>query len=389
MYGQQSLQDLTFLLLYGGVALLAVVAAIYLLFRRANGIAPNVIPPIALRRWTAAFFLASAMSHVWWYVLGAYWLTDDRLVRNIVAIMLDHATLVPLVMAALLTLLQDRRRPLWPWLLVHVPGVVAAVVGIVKHNSFYGFDMALYWELAVIIVFVAYYVHALRQYGRWLRDNFADLEHKEVWQSLLFAVVLFLAYGVYTTNAGELYREYLAQVLTIVIVVFLVWRVETLQRLEAEVKLEANQNDYSYIGALLEQHCETTQFYLRHDLTLVQLALILGTNRTYLSAYFAQAGITYNAYINMLRIEHFERLYVKAVAISRSVTAQQLASESGFRSYSTFSTAFKKHRGITVAAWMQQVQTGSQVSEYTKNTSEFTKSEVDAVKVGDNNEENV
>ena len=46
-----------------------------------------------------------------------------------------------------------------------------------------------------------------------------------------------------------------------------------------------------------------------------------------------------------------------AKAISRPVTAQQLASESGFRSYSTFSTAFKKYRGITVAAWMQGVQT--------------------------------
>lgn len=383
MYGQQSLQDPTFLLFYGGVALLAALAALYLLFRRANGIAPNIIPPKVLRRWTAAFFLAAAMSHVWWYVLGVYWLKDDRLVRDITAIMLDHVTLVPLVMAVLLALLQDRRRPLWPWFLVQVPVVVAAVMGIVNHNMFYGFDMALYWLVAVISVFIVYYIHALHQYGRWLRDNFADLEHKEVWKSLLFAIVLFAVYGIYTTNAGELLREYLSQVLTIVIIIFLTWRVETLQRLEANVELETDQNDYSHIGALLEQHCERTQLYLKHELTLAQLALILGTNRTYLSAYFAQAGITYNAYINLLRIEHFERLYAKAVAISRPVTAQQLANESGFRSYSTFSAAFKKHRGITVAAWMQQAQTTSQVSEFTKNGSEFTKSEVDAANVGD------
>ena len=114
MYGQQSLSDLTFLMLYGGVALLAVVAGLYLLFRKANAIAPNIIPPKALRRWTAAFFLMAALSHVWWYVLGVYWLTDDRLVRNIIVIMLDNVILVPLVMAVLLTLLQDRRRPLWP-----------------------------------------------------------------------------------------------------------------------------------------------------------------------------------------------------------------------------------------------------------------------------------
>ena len=54
----------------------------------------------------------AALSHVWWYVLGIYWLTDDRLVRNIVAVTLDHVLLVPLVIALLLRMLQDRRRRL-------------------------------------------------------------------------------------------------------------------------------------------------------------------------------------------------------------------------------------------------------------------------------------
>jgi hypothetical protein len=55
-----------------------------------------------------------------------------------------------------------------------------------------------------------------------------------VWQSLVFALALFAAYEVYTTNAGELMREYLSQVLTLVIVGFLVWRVETLEELQNE-----------------------------------------------------------------------------------------------------------------------------------------------------------
>ena len=28
-------------------------------------------------------------------------------------------------------------------------------------------------------------VCAIRTYGHWLRDNYADLEHKEVWQSFV------------------------------------------------------------------------------------------------------------------------------------------------------------------------------------------------------------
>ena len=75
---------------------------------------------------------------------------------------------------------------------------------------------------------------ALRQYGRWLLDNYADLDRKEVWQSMVFAVVLLAVYAVYTSNAGEMMREYLSQVITIVIIAFLLWRMETLQELKSE-----------------------------------------------------------------------------------------------------------------------------------------------------------
>ena len=49
---------------------------------------------------------------------------------------------------------------------------------------------------------------------------------------MVFAVVLLAVYMIYTSNAGELMREYLSQVITIVIIAFLLWRVETLQELE-------------------------------------------------------------------------------------------------------------------------------------------------------------
>ena len=201
---------------------------------------------------------------------------------------------------------------------------------------------------------MAYYAIQLRHYGRWLLDNYADLEHKEVWRSLVFVIVLLVVYELYTSNAGDIAREYLAQGLTVLITVFLVWRVETLQRLDASVAVPKPQReDYNYIGALLEERCADAGLYLQPDLTLAQLALALGTNRTYLGAYFAQTGITYNAYINRLRVEHFERLHAKAVALARPATATQLAQESGFRNYNTFSAAFKSLRGITVSAWMK------------------------------------
>ena len=365
MYTLQSLQDPIFLMLYGGVAMLAMLAGIYLWLTRCFGINPEVMPSRTLRRWTAAFFITAAMSHLWWYVLGVYWLADERLERDITAIALDHITLVPLVMSMLLRMLQDRQRRLWPWIVAQVPTAVIAVEGFITHNTDC-MDIMHYWQVAVISTFVAYYIYALIQYGRWLRENYADLEHKEVWQSLLFVVVLFVVYEIYSTNPGVMSREYLAQLNTVAIVAFLLWRVETLQQLDVKEEEEqpvaegqeetdnANVSIPSNIGTLLQVYCEKPQLYLQHDLTLTQLCEQLGTNRTYMGQYFVQQEITYNAYVNGLRIDHFERLYRDAIAKSRTFTVQQLAHESGFRSYSTFAAAFKQLKGQTASEWMKQ-----------------------------------
>ena len=355
MYGYQSLQDYLFLMLYGGVAMLTFALGIYLWLRRANAIAPAITPPDALRLWTAAFFMMAALSHVWWYVLGVHWLTDDRLIRNIITVTLDRITLVPLMMAVLLSVLQDRQHRLWPWVLAHVPIVALSAVGIAKHDPFYLFEIADYWQIAVMFVFITYYTYALLKYNRWLRENYADLEHKEVWQSMLFVLILSVVYEAYTTNAGELVREYLSQFATLLIMGFLLWRVETLQQLDdmEEPEESAATSNVNNIGALLEQHCEAARLYLQHDLTLHQLAKAIGTNRTYLSSYFAQQGVTYNAYINRLRIEHFIRLYHENKDAMPTTTAFMLAQQSGFHSYSTFSAAFKNYTGSTVTAWIK------------------------------------
>ena len=391
MYAQQSLQDSLFLMLYSGVAMLAVMAGLYLWLGRSNTILPHITPPRALRRWTAAFFLMAALSHVWWYVLGVYWLTDDRLVRNIVAVTLDHVLLVPLVMAMLLRLLQNRRHRLWPWFLTQVPILVLAAVGIARRDEFYGFDLTTYWQLAVMTVFVLYYIYALIKYGRWLRENYADLEHKEVWQSLVFAAVLFIFYEVYFTNPGEMTTEYLAQIETLAIIVFLLWRVEALQKLDPEEKQEIQSEksavpaddasdeltatkaakadaiprpslqrrakpattDPSDIGQLLAYHCEQPKLYLKYDLKLTELAETIGMSREALGAWFADHDDTYNAYINRLRIDHFVSLYREAVATGRPATIFEVAHDCGYRSYLPFYTAFRQHMGTSVGAWMR------------------------------------
>ena len=223
-----------FMMLYGGVTFFALLACLYLLFRRGNAfVGEEIKSSRVLRRWTAAFMAAVVASHVWWVLLGTQFLANDRLVRNIIAITLDHITFVPLMMCVLIRMLQDRRRPLWPLIPLLAPIALTAVVCIVTHVDVF-WSVMEYYTVLLAVLFIIYYVRTLRQYGRWLLDNYADLERKEVWQSLLLLAFILFVHMAYTNNEGTLFMEYLAQVNTIIIIAFLLWRVETLQELESE-----------------------------------------------------------------------------------------------------------------------------------------------------------
>ena len=66
MYEEEFQGDIFFIMLYGAAAMLSLAACCYLLFRRSNAFAPDIAPPVRLRRWTAACFASMFLSHVWY-----------------------------------------------------------------------------------------------------------------------------------------------------------------------------------------------------------------------------------------------------------------------------------------------------------------------------------
>ena len=189
MYKQPGQEELLFYMLYTTAAVLSLIASCYLLFRQGNAFAKDVTSPVRLRRWTAAFFAALTLSHMWY--LPSVFLTsdDDILLCNSIGALLDCMTVFPLAIIVMPFMLQDRRRPLWP--------------------------------VAVMMI--------------------------------------------------------------------------------------------------------------------------------------SRQDTTYNAYINDLRINHFIRLYREAVDNQRLFTTKQLAHSSGYRSYSTFTLAFKQRMGKNVTAWISEL----------------------------------
>ena len=397
MFGLIPIDIVLLFMLYAAGATTAVIACVYLLVRRGNAFAPNVVTPVRLRRWTAAFFGVLAMGHLWY--LPAVMVTSSEAVMlcMLIGALLDCMLVVPLAIVIQLCMLQDRKRPLWPAFVAVAPLVVLMVVSIVNHNN-----ALLPWLNGYLLLLgiglTIYMVRAVRQYGRWLRDNYADLENKEVWQSFVVLTVVVLVFGIYASGVGGPAYEYIIQVCGILLICYLLWRVETLPLLaepstdddcgesslesieeapaepepsDPELATEADSSnlsplashpsplasqkgslDLSQIEQLLAEHCVDTKLYLQHDLTLQQLAQTIGINRFYLSQYFSRQSITYNTYINNLRINYFISRYQEVVKTQRAFTVQQLASESGYRSYSTFSLAFKQRMGQTVSTWM-------------------------------------
>lgn len=360
-------EDILYLILYGASAMLSLTACCYLLFRKSNAIAPDVNSPLPLRRWTAAFLASMALSHVWYMPEFYLTTTEDILLTNLVGATLDFMTLVPLGIIVLLNMLQDHKRPLWPVFVAVAP--LAAVTMLCAATCSITLLPVLYaYYLLLGIGLLIYMVCEVRQYSLWLRNNYADLEHKEVWQSFVILAVILLFFGIYTLEPYYHSIKYIMQLNNMILVCYLLWRVETLSDLGITRSLpltmeetddgETMKNDFSptatdKIGPLLQRHCIDTQLYLQHDLTLLQLAKAIGTNRYYLSQHFSRQGTTYNAYINGLRIQHFMNLYRKSVAFRQSFTAQQLAMESGFHNYRTFSNAFKHLMGLTVTGWIK------------------------------------
>ena len=393
---QAPIQLILFFILYGVTGVVPLLAALYLWFYRGNAIAPGVTPPVRLRRWAASFFSVAVLGHVWWLLFYVFYgdvLSMDNLFHSAgywAIFILDYVTQLTTLAGTLLSMLQDRRRPVWPVLVGMIP--IVALGGVIMISP----DMRLMpiafaYVVLFYVLFTVYMVFAVRRYGRWLNDNYADLENKKVWLSQTVTLGCLLVFILYTLiDVNTLLLMYLMHLTELVLIVLLLWRVETLPQLDAvpaeetytpsalerqvcETMSESTfapetmptmptqpeqpsanpiNIDVDQMEQLLKEHCVAAQLYLENELTLQMLAQTVGTNRSYLSQYFSRQGITYNTYINNLRINHFISRCRELAATGQNIPIQQLALESGFRSYRTFSRSFLQRTGQSVTEWL-------------------------------------
>ena len=384
--GQTPVQSILFFVLYGVTGVVPLLAALYLLLRPYNIFSADINPPVRLRRWAASFFAFTTLSHLWWLLFLIYSLDFESLCYQLI-VLTDTMLLLTTIAGTMLSMLQDRRRPMWPVLVAMLPFVALFGLYFAFPSDLLKLTIMAYLML-LSVAFAVYMVFAIRRYDRWLNDNYADLEHKRVWLSQVVAFLCMLVFVLYEVPE-DMVLIFCLHIVDLVLVGLLVWRVETLPQLDAlavktytpsapdrlvsaepaesafvpeTMPIMATQPeqpsadpisiDVDQMEQLLKEHCEATRLYLEKDLTLQMLAQVVGTNRSYLSQYFSRKGFTYNTYINSLRINHFISRSRELSAAGQDIPIQQLALESGFGSYRTFSRAFLLRTGKSVTAWM-------------------------------------
>ena len=141
MYKLPGQEELLYYMLYAGAALLSMIASIYLLLRRGNAFASDITPPLRLRRWTAALFASMTLSHVA-YLPGVFLTSDDDiLLCNLIGGLIDSITCFPLAIIVLFTMMQDRRRPLWPIAVMFAPIAVGNAFNFITRSyAFHGLN---------------------------------------------------------------------------------------------------------------------------------------------------------------------------------------------------------------------------------------------------------
>ena len=130
-----------------------------------------------------------------------------------------------------------------------------------------------------------------------------------------------------------------------------IYSVEQEEQYKQEVT-SINIHEYTFVGSL-NQLMQQEQIYLNPEISISEVAKLIGTNRSYLSDYLNHnCNSSFIDYINNLRLEHAEKL----MKDDHTTSIDSISISSGFNSLSTFRRAFIKKHGITPSAYRQKLK---------------------------------
>lgn len=268
---------------------------------------------------------------------------------------LMQVTAIPMFLFLLLDLTRPERLT-WQVVALHyVPYVVAiAAFGLTQRLAVYLATIVLAMAHAVGILI--YGMWAVRLHDRLVAEAYSTLEHRDlhwltrIWQ-LYFALFLVWSVSTWWPNDYSTACFNVAAAILFLLLCHFVSRQE-----EAELAVEpqpveveqpapaepAGEVTYHFAHRF-EAAFSESHLHLNPQLSIIDLAAEMGTNRTYVSNYInQQLHTTFSNYVNAWRVREAQRLLTDT-----NLTLEEVAEQSGFNSLTSFRRNFIRLTGTT------------------------------------------
>lgn len=108
----------------------------------------------------------------------------------------------------------------------------------------------------------------------------------------------------------------------------------------------------SFFTQVLARKMDEEKAYLNPRLSLTELALSIGSNKSYLSEFLNSQGTTFYDYINVFRVAEACRL-LESVKPGERTSMAAVSKNSGFNSIASFNRYFYKIKGMTPTAYLR------------------------------------
>ena len=167
-----------------------------------------------------------------------------------------------------------------------------------------------------------------------------------IWLAIIIVLVISIAFAIFIAQYFKLKRTRTR----------LAHRsLQVAQQISGSVEKNTDKNKTSRKDNLMQQLenlMKNEKLYLDPNLSLSNLSNKLATNQTYLSQIINQSfNENYNDYINSKRVVYACSLLLKLPELN--LTIDHVVEQVGFRSKSTFYNSFKKHTGVSPAAFVK------------------------------------
>lgn len=279
---------------------------------------------------------------------------------------------IPLMGVSLMTIVKAQHIRLVEMAFELMPLMICVIALLATGEHFV--VMMASWYVVLYTIGVIIYVHfAARRYERWLNDTYANTGRRGVtWvlATLYILVGLVVIWYVLRYLYPSLLNNVIYNLLSLVPWLFYAMRLmkqdfnthDLAEAMAAEDNKETSQDEESdkdttklktwqepKFGEAIRQFCTEEKNFTNTDLSIVDVAQAVGSNRTYVSRWCKEQGLDFSTFVAHIRLDRAEQLL-----LNTDLTINEVVAMTGFSNPRTFRNSFVARHGCTPSEFRQQ-----------------------------------